>query len=190
MAEWIAGKAGQVELAKSVSEDIEAQAIASGSYALRKDGDLLFGATFEAFEGNVPAVTYEARAHNIKAFVSLASDWIDILDETQLVSRASVRATTPDRFPIAGCWFDRSETLLNLAPLQHGAPVKGGAVSGGDVYVMAGLGARGFTFAPLLADLIVSQALGRPLPLARSEQEIVSPVRFLVRAIRKGQITD
>ena len=56
--------------------------------------------------------------------------------------------------------------------------------------MMAGLGARGFTFAPLLADLIVSQALGRPLPLARSEQENDTPVRFLVRAIRKGQITD
>ncbi len=190
MAEWIAGKAGQVELAKSVSEDNEALAIASGSYALRKDGDLLFGATFEPFEGDAPAVTGEARTHNIEALGSLAPDWAGTLVEAQLVSRASVRATTPDRFPIAGCWFDRSETLLNLAPLQHGAPVKGGAVSDGDVYVMAGLGARGFTFAPLLADLIVSQALGRPLPLARSEQEIVSPVRFLVRAIRKGQITD
>lgn len=189
IGEWIAGKAGQVELAKSKSEGGE-QAIASGSYALRKDGDLLFGATFEAFEGDTPSVTDAARDHNIEALGSLAPDWAEHLNPNQLISRASVRATTPDRFPIAGCWFDRSETLLNLAPLQHGAPVKGGAVSDGKVYVMAGLGARGFTFAPLLADLIVSQALGRPLPLARSEQEIVSPVRFLVRAIRKGQITD
>ncbi len=189
IGEWIAGKAGQVELAESISEGGE-QAIASGSYALRKDGDLLFGATFEAFKGDTPSVTDAARDHNIEALGSLAPDWAENLNPNQLISRASVRATTPDRFPIAGCWFDRAETLLNLAPLQHGAPVKGGAVSDGKVYVMAGLGARGFTFAPLLADLIVSQALGRPLPLARSEQEIVSPVRFLVRAIRKGQITD
>ncbi len=190
MAEWISGKAGQVELSQSLAGEEPAKAIASGSYALRKNGDLLFGATFEAFAGDQPATTDAARGHNLEAFGLLAPDWAENLDEARLVSRASVRATTPDRFPIAGCWFDRSETLLNLAPLQHGAPVKGGAVSGGDVYVMAGLGARGFTFAPLLADLIVSQALGRPLPLARSEQEMVSPVRFLVRAIRKGQITD
>lgn len=51
------------------------------------------------------------------------------------------------------------------------------------VFCIGGLGSRGFTFAPLLADHIVSMALGEPLPLARQEAELVSPIRFLIRAI-------
>ena len=59
--------------------------------------------------------------------------------------RASVRAATPDRLPIAGA----------IAP---------GLVAPG-LYVLGGLGSRGFTLAPLLGEHVAALALGAPSPL-------------------------
>lgn len=184
----LAGKLGQVERG-TLADDVGSMARASGNYALRRGADLVFGATFEPIEDHVtPAVKPEARESNLSALQSLSPDWVEGLEQKSLVSRASVRTTTPDRFPIAGVMFNSELAGKALAPLANGAEITGMIPHESQVYVLSGLGARGFTFAPLMADLILSQALGEALPFARPEAEAVSPIRFLVRAIRKGQI--
>lgn len=77
--------------------------------------------------------------------------------------RAALRATTPDRLPLAG------------------AVPPDGQEAGG-LHVLSGLGSRGLVTAPLLAELVVSLLLGEPLPVERELAAAVRPGRFLERA--------
>ena len=74
-----------------------------------------------------------------------------------------------------------------LEPLGNGAEITSLPEYDPSLYCLSGLGSRGFSFAPLMAEVIASMVLAEPLPLARPELEQVSPHRFLIRAIRKGQ---
>lgn len=182
----LAGKLGQVDWADQLVPCVTS-ARADGSYIIRTDNTLLFGATFERVKaGETPDCSEEARQSNLEAAMRLAPDWMQDVDRSDLKSRASVRGTTPDRMPIAGVLFETGSVLPVLGPLAHGIDIREPVPHQPLNYTLTGLGARGFTFAPLLADLIVSQVLGEPLPLARSEVEQVSPLRFLIRAVRKG----
>ena len=73
-----------------------ASAIADGGYAVEAFGRLVFGATFEAAQGE-PQVTEGARAENLETLARLRPG----LDPGRVTSRASIRATTPDRCPFA-----------------------------------------------------------------------------------------
>ncbi len=80
--------------------------------------------------------------------------------------RAAIRATTPDRLAIAGA-----------LPSVDGAPQPG-------LWVLAGLGSRGLVTAALLAELVVSEILGEPLPVERALADAVRPARFAERLRR------
>ncbi|HRE44314.1 MAG TPA: hypothetical protein PKY87_10130, partial [Terricaulis sp.] len=64
--------------------------------------------------------------------------------------------------------------------------VEGPAPAHQGVYVLGGLGARGLTLAPLLAERIVSEMCGAPQMLSRAALEAIHPARFLVRALKRG----
>ena len=78
------------------------------------------------------------------------------LRTADLQGRAAIRAVTPDRLPIAG-------------------PAAGG------LFVLAGFGARGFTFAPLLAEHVAARALGAPSPLPAGLAAMIEPPRYASR---------
>jgi D-glycero-D-manno-heptose 1,7-bisphosphate phosphatase len=81
-----------------------------------------------------------------------------------LQSRAGVRAATPDRLPLAGA-----------LPGRPGW------------FVLSGLGGRGFTTAPLLAEHVAAAALGAPSPLPRDLAAAVDPTRFRARRPRRAR---
>ncbi len=54
------------------------------------------------------------------------------------------------------------------------------------LYVMAGLGSRGLSAAPLAAELLASEILGEPSPVARYLHQALIPARFLKRALVRG----
>ena len=68
-------------------------------------------------------------------------------------ARTSRRASLPDRRPLSGRLSER-------------------------VFVLGGLGARGFTLAPLLGDLLAAQMLGQPVPLPRDHLSGIVPTRY------------
>ncbi len=70
-----------------------------------------------------------------------------------LSARAALRAATPDRLPLAG-------------RLEDG------------LFILAGLGGRGFTTAPLLAEQVVAEILDAPCPLPADLAAAVAPGRF------------
>ncbi|MCL5254870.1 MAG: FAD-dependent 5-carboxymethylaminomethyl-2-thiouridine(34) oxidoreductase MnmC, partial [Gammaproteobacteria bacterium] len=94
-----------------------------------------------------------------------------------LASRASVRATTPDHLPVIG--------QVPHIRTQQGAPTV--ANHHQNLWVLSGLGARGFTSAPLCAEALASQIMQRPSPLLGSLAAALAADRFVQKAIQRKQ---
>lgn len=159
----IEGRLGQLEYAQAVG--VEPVAVADGGYVVSAFGRLVFGATFEPAPDGEPPVSDTARAHNLEVLQRLRPDIAAALDLLALSSRAAVRATTQDRLPFAGA-------QPGEAPTQH-------------VRLIGGLGSRGWLWAPLLAEMVASEAFGEPAPCEAFVAAALSPDRFRQRGLRR-----
>jgi len=135
-------------------DGVDAGSVAWGGYAAPTGSGLLFGATHDRGEtGGGP--TEDAGARNLATVAmrlpQLAAR-IGAAAPTQ--ARTAVRATTPDRLPLAGALPDR-----------------------GGLFVLGGLGSRGFCVAPLLAEHVAALSLGVPSPLPADLAARVDPFR-------------
>lgn len=175
------GRQGQVE---HVSGAVEAppSALASGTYAIALGSERLWGATFEpAGEGDSAAVSEAARAENLAGVEALSPWWVRQAQDGGAVSRASVRATTPDRLPLIGPAPDADAiaALWDGKMEREAWPVLTG------VHIAGGYGSRGFTWAPWAAGLIVAELCGSPPPADLNSIRAVSPSRQILRRLRK-----
>ncbi|NNC38180.1 MAG: FAD-dependent oxidoreductase [Acidimicrobiales bacterium] len=122
------------------SEVVPGQPITYGGYALKYANGLMLGATHEHVEcGQLTDVRTEDDDENIKNFEALTGQSVPL---SQTKSRAAVRVTTKDTLPIS-------------TEIEPG------------LFVMTGLGSRGFMMAPLLGEALVCEVLGEPLPITR-----------------------
>lgn len=130
---------------------------AFGGYAVpTRDGGVLFGATHD--RGETASDLREAdHARNRQALAKGRPQLAASLADQPLDGRAAVRATTADHLPLAGA--------------VPGAPE--------GLFVLGGLGGRGFATAPLLAEHVVALALDAPSPLPRELAALVEPGRTL-----------
>ncbi|AYV45358.1 FAD-dependent cmnm(5)s(2)U34 oxidoreductase [Caulobacter flavus] len=135
--------------------DLAVTPAAFGGYAVpTPGGGVLFGATHD--RGETATELRDAdHARNRQALAKGRPDLAARLADVALDGRAAVRATTPDHLPLAGA--------------VPGAPA--------GLYVLGGLGGRGFATAPLLAEHVVSLMLGAPSPLPRDLAALVEPGR-------------
>lgn len=131
-----------------------ASPVAWGGYAIPTGSGLLFGATHERGRTD-PVPSVEASARNRETLAGALPDLTSRLADLPSQARVAVRATTPDRLPVAGA-------------LEDG------------LYVLGGLGSRGFCAAPLLAEHVAALALGLPSPLAADQARRVDPLRFVI----------
>ncbi len=138
------------------------QAAAWGGYVAPTRQGLLFGATHDRGDTGTD-VRETDHARNRSALAAALPNLAAALAEVPLEGRASIRATTADRLPVAG-----------PAPGLPG------------VYVLGGLGSRGFCLAPLLGEHVAAQAVGAPSPLPAELADLLDPDRFRRRATRKG----
>jgi tRNA 5-methylaminomethyl-2-thiouridine biosynthesis bifunctional protein len=164
-------------------------ALTKGAYVAPLEGGVLFGATFDNTDGvEIPSAQDVDRGRNLEALAKLAPEIAASVDPATLQSRAALRATTPDRAPIAGALPDADAWLTANAGVTHGqAPVAQPAHPG--VYVIGGLGARGLTLAPLLGEEIAAQTCGDPPILSTGALNAIDPARFLHRAVKR-RLTD
>lgn len=162
----VEGRLGQVDW---IAADGAAQAVADGGYAVQAFGQLVFGATFEAADGE-PRVSAAASAHNCDVLKRLRPE----LSVSESSSRAAIRATTQDRLPFAGAANEKA---------PDGTPAPSGRHR-----LVGGLGSRGFLWAPLLAELVASETLGEPLPVEGSVADGLDPGRFKIRAMKRGKV--
>jgi len=120
----------------------------------------------------------------LKALAELAPEIAASVDVSSLRSRASLRATTPDRAPIVGALPDAEAWLAANAEVAHGKAPQHDPTHPG-VYVFGGLGARGLTLAPLLGECLIASVFNEPSLLSKHANEAINPARFLHRALKR-----
>lgn len=172
---------GQIEWGKGAAP---AHALTRGSYVAPFSDGVLFGATFDKYG---PPAVHDARTRNLAALRDLAPEVAATIDQATLKSRASERATTPDRAPIAGLLPNAEAWLAQYADLAHGRAIitdlPPPAHAG--VYVIGGLGARGLTLAPLLGEVLASEMCNEPGMLSQLARDAIHPARFLHRTLKR-----
>lgn len=112
---------------------------------------------------------------------------LSIGDADCLKSWSGVRATTPDHLPYAGPlpnWTDLANACAPLAKDARNHPTHKPAVRSG-LYILTGLGSKGFQYGPLLANYLAALVAGDPLPIPANMIAKLHPGRGLVRSIIK-----
>jgi tRNA 5-methylaminomethyl-2-thiouridine biosynthesis bifunctional protein len=127
-----------------------------GGYAIPTRGGLLFGSTHQRGDTGTD-VRDEDHPRNLETLAKGRPDIAEAVKDAPLQGRAGVRAATADHLPLAGALGD-------------------------GLHVLAGLGGRGFTMAPLLAEEVAALALGAPRPLPRGLAALLDPYRFVKKA--------
>lgn len=114
----------------------------------------VLGATY-ARRDEMPAADWETlRGVDDVHMLELMREYLPALTTSGPIGgRVSLRATIRDYIPLAGRVNDR-------------------------LYVLGGLGSRGFLTAPLLAELVADQVAGAPLPLEADLVAALNPARF------------
>lgn len=142
---------GQADWAPGVSTP----SVAWGGYAASSGEALLYGATHQRGLTDVATDDAASRANleTVRRRLPRLAERIDAAGPGG--RRAAVRATTPDRLPLAG-----------PAPALEG------------VWLLGGLGSRGFAAAPLLAEHVAAGIAGAPSPLPADLARRVDPGRF------------
>jgi tRNA 5-methylaminomethyl-2-thiouridine biosynthesis bifunctional protein len=139
-------------------EGISVAPVAWGGYAVPTGSGLLFGATHDRGESSGTGRA-EASARNLATVAGrLPALAARIAAAGPSRARTAIRATTPDRLPLAGA--------------VPGAP---------GLFLLGGLGSRGFCVAPLLADHVAALALQAPSPLPGDLADRVEPSRRTTR---------
>lgn len=127
--------------------------VAWGGYAVPTGDGLLFGATHDRGVTE-PVVDPSATDRNLTTLRSRLPGLAGKVGSAgSPQARTAVRATTPDRLPLAGALGDR-------------------------LFVLGGLGSRGFCAAPLLAEHVAALATGAPSPLPSDLAARLDPLRF------------
>jgi tRNA 5-methylaminomethyl-2-thiouridine biosynthesis bifunctional protein len=134
-------------------------AAAFGAYAVPTRDGVLFGATHD--RGDLGTDVREADdRRNLQALAKGLPGLAARLSDAPLRGRAAVRATTADHLPLAGAVPDAPDGL----------------------FVLGGLGGRGFCLAPLLAEHLAARILDVPSPLPNALSDLLEPARFSSRA--------
>ncbi|PZO06011.1 MAG: FAD-dependent cmnm(5)s(2)U34 oxidoreductase [Alphaproteobacteria bacterium] len=140
--------------------DASAAPVAWGGYRVPTGQGFLFGATHDRGRVDTTASAEDA-ARNLATLSSRLPEAALRMSGT-VHSRAAVRATTPDRLPLA-----------DAVPGQLG------------LYVLGGLGSRGFCVAPLLAEHVAALVTGSPSPLPTELSARVCPGRVKASELAK-----
>lgn len=162
--------------------------------ALTQDGPeaRVIGATYDRLRPDDHEEWRRPRSGDDDRNRALISSFLPDLDaclsRDVMQARTGVRAVFADHMPVVGPLFEASVFAAAYTDLHHGrrmesyppAPWQRG------VYVLGGLGSRGFQSASLLARILVAIISGQPAPVAADILAAVHPARFLVRRLRRA----
>lgn len=148
---------GQVSWVENTAQPLALnQAYSYGGYCMQLDAQqLILGASFYPNRDDSD-VLLEDHVHNYELIHSVFPHYAQSLpDVTTWQGRASVRAQSLDYFPVLGKMSEQTE-----------------------IYSFAGLGSKGFLFAPLCSEILAAQILKEACPVPESLLQKFSPTRF------------
>ncbi|WP_029418230.1 tRNA (5-methylaminomethyl-2-thiouridine)(34)-methyltransferase MnmD [Brevundimonas bacteroides] len=128
-------------------------ALAWGGYVAPTADGFLFGATHDRGD-TATDVRPGDTERNLTTLATRLPELADTARKATVRSGAAVRATTRDRLPLAGAVPERT-----------------------GLFVLGGLGSRGFCLAPLLAEHVAALVLDRPSPLPAGIARRIDPGR-------------
>ncbi len=172
---------GQVSFlqATTSSQSLKTIVCSDGYLSPAVDGTHSLGATFctQNLATTIDEVDHQT---NLKSLKTQSSPLYESLKTQTTSGRASLRCTTPDYFPLVGQLLDaqqltekppRPNATLETLPWQKG------------LYINTAHGSRGFTSAPLCAELIAQMICNEPLNLNAELAGLLNPNRFLLRQL-------
>lgn len=179
----VSASAGQVDVFEGPAPP---RVLTDGTYVAPLGDNVVAGASYAPYDGGPLAPD----AADTEANLDAATRLLGRSPGAHLDARVAVRATTADRHPLAGPLYEEGAAIAAYGGLAKGrreeypaAPYQGG------LFVLGGLGSRGLTTAPILASHVSSLVTGGVSPLAADTSGLVHPGRFLIRAIRRGEVS-
>lgn len=191
----LTAKHGQISYFKSAATDVKISEnphiqLSDGYITPQWNGEQTLGATFDHLPRDIlfeiPQTEEGHWQRNIELWKD--SEYFSILKNTKNhKSRAGIRVTTPDHMPVCGAVINQQKFIKDYADIHHGRHWKQYPKPQplGNLYLMTGLGSRGFTSAPLLAEFLCNQILGQPHALDLQMQKSIHPSRFLYKSLKK-----
>lgn len=108
----------------------------------------------------------------------------------QLKGRVGFRPVSDDMTPIVGAIPDKQAFNEDYKELHHGRPraqyPKAKYLSG--LYVNAAHGSRGICSSFLSAEILAAMIVNEPLPVSKEIVDHLSPARFLMRKLKRGEL--
>ncbi len=132
----------------------------------------------------------QAQIENAQRLKNCLSEqtWPASVDISDNQSRQGIRCVSRDHLPFVGNIGEFEAITDQYAELNSMKEDDAPAVSQyPQLYALIGLGSRGLSSAPLMAEVLASQMCGDPLPLPNDVMETLHPSRMWVRKLRKGK---
>lgn len=147
-----------------------------------------FGATFMK-DDNDEGVRSSEQEANLALLTKVypQQKWAkDLVANDVIADKAAIRAMSPDHLPIVGELF--SNDWVNAYVDNNTGKLRRGSIPDSDLqnlFIFTGLGARGLTSAPLLAEHLAKLMFGIGSPLSERSQKAVSSKRFQIRQLKQ-----
>ncbi len=114
--------------------------------------------------------------------------WVHDVDTSDNQSRQGVRCVSRDHLPFVGNVGDFEAIKAQYADLKNQPESEIETITQyPNLFCFLGLGSRGLSSAPLMAELLASQICGDPLPLPVDVLDSLHPSKMWVRKLRKGK---
>ena len=149
------------------------------------DGHVMAGASYDLDDLD-PTVRFDSHADNLHRLGKLVPALAARFDGAAMLGRVAFRCVASDRLPLIGQLADEAEAAARATELAGAWPLDLPRQRG--LYGAFGFGSRGLLWAALGAELIAAQINGEPWPVERDLADGIDPARFLLRALRHGQV--
>jgi tRNA 5-methylaminomethyl-2-thiouridine biosynthesis bifunctional protein len=186
---------GQISVLKetAASRHLKTVICGHGYVAPSLDGFHTLGATYGVDDDNID-VRMSDHAQNLDTLqrtdALLPALFAPATDPQLMTGRAAIRCTTPDYLPLAGPAPDLGNFIDTYSDLRRNAKrlISASGPFWPGLWLNCGHGSRGFSYAPLAAELVASQIDQQPLPLPRHLVTAVNPARFIIRDLKRNRV--
>ncbi|MDR5778010.1 bifunctional tRNA (5-methylaminomethyl-2-thiouridine)(34)-methyltransferase MnmD/FAD-dependent 5-carboxymethylaminomethyl-2-thiouridine(34) oxidoreductase MnmC [Caballeronia sp. LZ065] len=176
---------GQLSMLESRDLDALRVPVIGEGYAVPLGaGSTLIGATYDVDDPD-PEMRAEGHVENLARVAGMLPG-LPFNANTVLGGRVAFRCVTSDRMPMIGQLADEAAARRDARRLSGAWPLDLPRMPG--LYGAFAFGSRGLIWAALAAELVAAQIEGEPWPVERDLAEAVDPARFLLRALRHGEI--
>ncbi|MBO6503338.1 MAG: tRNA (5-methylaminomethyl-2-thiouridine)(34)-methyltransferase MnmD [Kordiimonadaceae bacterium] len=182
---------GQIELVVTEAlAKLDSRTHSFGNYvsaSVNVEGEAVrsIGTTFDKYKNLQDFIANSPESRSLILDELIDQFGLKVSKEDCLQSWSGVRATTPDHLPYVGPipqWTDLAKACAPMSVDANKEPMHTPAAENG-LYILTGLGSKGFQYGPLLANYLAALIAGDPLPLPVDVIAKLHPGRGLVKHI-------